>query len=300
MSTILKVEGLSKWFGKTKAIQNLNFEVKRGQVVGILGPNGSGKTTTLSIILGVKYSSTGAYNWINTAGENIPNKCIGSLIEVPYFYPYLSLEKNLQIAAQIKGASYHQLDEVLRTVGLLNRKTSKFYTLSLGMKQRLAMASALLGNPEVLVLDEPTNGLDPEGIAEVREIITEQSSLGKTIIIASHILDEIEKVCSHVIILNKGNIISQGEVNELLTDKKRVSISSDNMDSLLKVLTSLPNIEILKVMDDSIVVTLEENVSTASINTKLVEMGAAPSAINVLKKTLESQFLELVKSDKTQ
>ncbi len=294
MSAVLKVDGLTKWFGNTKAIEDLSFEVNRGQVVGILGPNGSGKSTTLSIILGVKHQTQGAYSWLNFEGQGSCNKSIGALLEMPYFYPYLSLEKNLQIAALIKGASRLHIDEALKSVGLLNRKSSKYYTLSTGMKQRLALASALLGNPQVLILDEPTNGLDPEGIAEVRDIIIQLSQQGKTIILASHILDEVEKVCSHVIILKEGKIISQGEVKELLTDKLMVSITAEDMQILLTALRSIPEIEIVNEQNDSVLVSIDEKTSIAHINSKLVGMGVAPTSIHVHKKTLESQFLDLI------
>jgi ABC-2 type transport system ATP-binding protein len=294
VSAILKVEGLTKWFGYTKAIENLSFEVNKGQVVGILGPNGSGKSTTLSIILGVKHQTQGTYSWSNLVGNGNVNKNIGALLEMPYFYPYLSLDKNLQITALIKGAPMLQIDEVLQTVGLLNRKSSKYYTLSMGMKQRLALASALLGNPQVLILDEPTNGLDPEGIAEVRDIIVLLSKQGKTIILASHILDEVEKVCSHVIILKEGRIITQGEVKELLTDKLMVSITAEDLQILLTALRSISEIEIVNELSDSIVVTIDEKTSIANINSRLVGMGIAPTSIHVHKKTLESQFLDLI------
>lgn len=295
MKSILKVEGLTKWFGNINAIDNISFEVKAGQVVGLLGPNGSGKTTTLSIILGVKHASAGTFSWLNHEKGALVNTKIGSLIEVPYFYPYLNLEKNLQIVAQVKGVGYHEIGIVLEKVGLNSRSKSKFYTLSLGMKQRLALASALLGNPEVLVLDEPTNGLDPEGIAEVREIILEQSHHGKTIILASHILDEVEKVCSHAIILKKGKIISMGEVKELLTDKQMISIGYDDIDLLVTGLQSLKGIKIIERKEDRILISLDEGITTSSVNMQLVNLGIVPNLLEVHKKTLESQFLELVK-----
>lgn len=294
MSAILKVEGLTKWFGNTKAIEDLSFEVNRGQVVGILGPNGSGKTTTLSIILGVKYQNQGTYSWLNLNGNGNSNKSIGALLEMPYFYPYLSLHRNLQISALIKGVSKLQIDEVLQTVGLLNRKSSKYYTLSLGMKQRLALASALLGNPEVLILDEPTNGLDPEGIAEVRDIIVQLTKQGKTIILASHILDEVEKVCSHVIILKEGSIITQGEVKDLLTEKQMVSITAEDLQILLTALRSIPEIEVVKALNDSVLFSIDEQTTIANVNSRLVGMGVAPTSIQVHKKTLEAQFLDLI------
>ncbi|MDX9770452.1 MAG: ABC transporter ATP-binding protein [Tenuifilaceae bacterium] len=297
MENILTVSGLSKWFGSTKAIENISFEVAKGQVVGILGPNGSGKTTTLSTILGIRHPSQGTFSWFNLAAGLTANKRIGSLIEVPYFYPYLNLKQNLELVALARGNGAHDIDSVLQVVGLLTRSQSKYYTLSLGMKQRLALASALLGDPEVLVLDEPTNGLDPEGIADVRRIITEQSQRGKTIILASHILDEVEKVCSHVVILKEGNIISKGSVAELLTQKQTISIFADDMEMLTTALNSISEVEIVDKKPDSITVSLSENIKPAQVNARLVSMGVPPSGIMEHKTTLETQFLELVRKE---
>jgi ABC-2 type transport system ATP-binding protein len=297
VENILTVSGLSKWFGSTKAIENISFEVAKGQVVGILGPNGSGKTTTLSTILGIRHPSQGTFSWFNLAAGLTANKRIGSLIEVPYFYPYLNLKQNLELVALARGNGAHDIDSVLQVVGLLTRSQSKYYTLSLGMKQRLALASALLGDPEVLVLDEPTNGLDPEGIADVRRIITEQSQRGKTIILASHILDEVEKVCSHVVILKEGNIISKGSVAELLTQKQTISIFADDMEMLTTALNSISEVEIVDKKPDSITVSLSENIKPAQVNARLVSMGVPPSGIMEHKTTLETQFLELVRKE---
>lgn len=297
MENILTVSGLSKWFGSTKAIENISFEVAKGQVVGILGPNGSGKTTTLSTILGIRHPSQGTFSWFNLAAGLTANKRIGSLIEVPYFYPYLNLKQNLELVALARGNGAHDIDSVLQVVGLLTRSQSKYYTLSLGMKQRLALASALLGDPEVLVLDEPTNGLDPEGIADVRRIITEQSQRGKTIILASHILDEVEKVCSHVVILKEGNIISKGSVAELLTQKQTISIFADDIDMLTTALNSISEVEIVDKKPDSITVSLSENIKPAQVNARLVSMGVPPSGIMEHKTTLETQFLELIRKE---
>jgi ABC-2 type transport system ATP-binding protein len=297
VENILTVSGLSKWFGSTKAIENISFEVAKGQVVGILGPNGSGKTTTLSTILGIRHPSQGTFSWFNLAAGLTANKRIGSLIEVPYFYPYLNLKQNLELVALARGNGAHDIDSVLQVVGLLTRSQSKYYTLSLGMKQRLALASALLGDPEVLVLDEPTNGLDPEGIADVRRIITEQSQRGKTIILASHILDEVEKVCSHVVILKEGNIISKGSVAELLTQKQTISIFADDMEMLTTALNSISEVEIVDKKPDSITVSLSETIKPAQVNARLVSMGVPPSGIMEHKTTLETQFLELIRKE---
>lgn len=295
MDSILKVNNLTKWYGKIKAIENLHFEVNKGRVVGLLGPNGSGKTTTLATILGIIKPNKGSFSWFNEPEGVLANKRIGALIEVPYFFPYLNLERNLEIVAKVRGRGHNEIGKTLGIVGLDTRAKSPFSTLSLGMKQRLALASALLGDPEVLVLDEPTNGLDPEGIAEVRNVIIEQSERGKTIILASHILDEVEKVCNDVIILKNGSSISQGTVKELLTDKETVTISADDYEGLLRILSSIEGVEIIKKGQEKITVSLDERLTTSKINKLLLDQGIVLSTIETHKKTLESQFLELVK-----
>ncbi|MDD2197842.1 MAG: ATP-binding cassette domain-containing protein [Bacteroidales bacterium] len=295
MESVLVVKNLSKNFGKIRAIQNISFSIEKGKVVGLLGPNGSGKTTTLSIVIGLKKASGGLFSWFNLPEGETENKRIGSLIEVPYFYPYLTLSRNLEIVAKVKGINSNQIPKTLDVVGLANRASTKFQTLSLGMKQRLAIASALLGNPEVLVLDEPTNGLDPEGISEVREIIINLSKLGKTILLASHILDEVEKVCSDVIILKQGKIISQGSVNELLSEKHMVILSADNNENLYSQLSNYKRIEIVEKRSDCLLIALDDAGVVPEINQWLMQKGTVLTRIEPVKKTLESQFLQIIK-----
>ena len=200
MEVVLSVKNLTKRYNRI-VVDHISFDVERGNIYGILGPNGSGKSTTFGMLLTTINPTEGSWKWFGEEGTSTETlKKIGAIIEQPNFYPYLSAEKNLQIVAEIKEASYSRIDEVLALVGLLERKKDVFSTFSLGMKQRLAIASALLNNPEVLILDEPTNGLDPEGIIQIREIILQIAQQGITIIIASHLLDEIEKICSHVIV----------------------------------------------------------------------------------------------------
>ncbi|MFB0924859.1 MAG: ATP-binding cassette domain-containing protein, partial [Vicingaceae bacterium] len=212
MSTILNINGISKSYGKVKALNNLSLKINQGEIYGILGPNGSGKTTTLGIILDVLNADSGSFSWNEQENSKYDRKKIGSLLETPNFYPYLSARQNLSIVCKIKEVSESEVDRVLSLVDLISRANSKFKTFSLGMKQRLAIASALLGDPEVLVLDEPTNGLDPQGIAEIRTIILDLAAAGKTIIMASHILDEVEKTCSHVAVLKLGNLLTFGPI----------------------------------------------------------------------------------------
>ncbi|MEI7662546.1 MAG: ATP-binding cassette domain-containing protein, partial [Bacteroidota bacterium] len=201
MENVLSISSISKRYGKIQAVSDLSLEVKKGQVFGILGPNGSGKTTTLSIILELLKANSGSFKWFGRAASKESRKRIGSVIESPNFFPYLSPVVNLKIVADIKDQEYDDIERVLHLTGLYDRRNSKFRTFSFGMKQRLAVASALLGNPDVLILDEPTNGLDPQGIAHIRELILHIAGQGTTIIIASHLLDEVQKICSHVAVL---------------------------------------------------------------------------------------------------
>ncbi|MEI7982280.1 MAG: ATP-binding cassette domain-containing protein, partial [Bacteroidota bacterium] len=211
METVLSVNQISKQYGKIQAVKELSLEVARGQIFGLLGPNGSGKTTTLSIILDL-IKGNGNYEWFGDPPSKESRKRIGSVIESPNFFPYLDAITNLKIVADIKDMDYEDIDRVLLLAGLSERKKSKFRTFSYGMKQRLAIASAMLGNPEVLILDEPTNGLDPQGIAHIRELILSVAYQGTTIILASHLLDEVQKICTHVAVLSKGKKLFDGKV----------------------------------------------------------------------------------------
>jgi len=277
------------------AVKNLSLSVKQGNVFGILGPNGSGKTTTLSIITGVIQPGRGEYSWFGQKPVSQLRKRIGSLIEVPHFYPYLSLKRNLQIVALIKEVPFQDIDRVLQLTGLFERRTSAFITLSLGMKQRLALASVLLGDPEVLVLDEPANGLDPEGIAEVRVIIQQEAEKNKTIIMASHILDEVEKVCSHVVVLKKGESIAQGRVHELLAEDEPVIISAENLSALEEeIIRSGMTSSVTKENNDLIII-LKKEYQARDLNEFAHSKGYVLSKLITKKKSLESQFLELVK-----
>ena len=294
MEPILSVDSISKIFGNISAVDQLSFTVQKGEIIGMLGPNGSGKSTTLSIILSVKQATSGSYSWFNGLTGSAANKRIGALLEVPYFYPYLNLEKNLSITALARGKGENDIPRVLDEVGLLKRSKSEFSTLSLGMKQRLAIASTLLGNPEVLILDEPTNGLDPEGIAEVRKLIKTQALHGKTIIMASHILDEVEKVCTSVLILKKGKCIASGKVSELLSEKQVVAIESDDLELLSVLINQNPSYKIVNRNAEQLIIEVEAGHTTSELNGWLFQNGITLSRLELKHRTLESQFLELV------
>lgn len=300
MEKILSVRNLTKKF-KRIVVNNISFDVEKGNVYGLLGPNGSGKSTTFGMLLSTINPTDGEWYWFGKKGTDPDTlKRIGAIIEQPNFYPYLSAETNLKIVAEIKGAPYQRIDEVLETVGLLARKKDAFKTYSLGMKQRLAIASAMLNNPDVMILDEPTNGLDPEGIIQIREIISNIAKKGITIIIASHLLDEIEKICSHVIVLKEGNSIYCGRVDEITANNGYFELKADNNILLLSTLEELQWFTSVKQDGELVKAKLRDDasVSASLLNQKLAEKGIYLSHLTKKKMSLESQFLELVKNTK--
>ncbi len=295
MEKILEVKDLTKKF-KQIAVNHISFDVERGNVYGLLGPNGSGKSTTFGMLLSTINPTSGSWKWFGKEGTDTDTlKKIGAIIEQPNFYPYLSAEKNLKIVAEIKGVPEKRIDEVLAVVNLLSRKKDVFRTYSLGMKQRLAIASALLANPEVLILDEPTNGLDPEGIIQIREIISSIAKSGTTIIVASHLLDEIEKICSHVIVLKHGTAIYSGTVDGMSNTKGFFELKSDQLADLKSALESFGIFSSVKEKDQVLIAQIDVDISASELNRKLFEKGIVLSLLQKKKESLESQFLELVK-----
>jgi ABC-type multidrug transport system ATPase subunit len=297
--TILDTDRLDKSYGLVHAVDNLSLKVEQGQVYGILGPNGSGKTTTLSMVMGIVRPNSGSFQWFGGVRGPEANKRIGALIETPNFYPYLNLIQNLRITCRIKGIDERDIERVLRLVNLHERGRSRFQTLSLGMKQRLALGSLLLGDPEVLVLDEVTNGLDPEGIAEVRSLIRQVASTGKTIILASHILDEVEKVCTHVVILKKGKKLAEGEVDNLIKGKDVIILACEDMDMLRQALSESSLIESISLVGNEYKVEMNHDAKPGDISKQLMEKGIVLTRLEVRKNRLEDQFLELVKQENT-
>lgn len=296
--SVLSVQQLSKNYGGVRALQQVSFDVPQGSVFGILGPNGSGKTTLLGIVMDVLKATGGSFYWNGQPGAgNEQRKQIGTLLETPNFYSYLSGQRNLEISAAIKGHGTQDIDRVLEIVNLSQRRNSKFNTYSLGMKQRLAIASTLLGNPDILVFDEPTNGLDPAGIAEIRELIKKLNRDGKTIIMASHILDEVERVCTHVTIIQKGILKTTGTVSEVLSGSTDtgvvIEVSSDDLDNLQHLLSAMPGVQKVIKQENSLVLDCDEQITPAQVNKYCFEKGLLLNQLMMKRKSLETRFLEI-------
>ena len=298
METILKITNLNKIFNKhLHAVKNVSFEIKKGNVYGILGPNGSGKSTTLGIVLNVVNKTSGDFEWFGgKSNTHDALKKVGAIIERPNFYPYMTAKENLELVCKIKGTSLSKVDEKLELVGLLERKNDKFRTYSLGMKQRLAIASALLNDPEILILDEPTNGLDPQGIRQIRDIIRIIASQGTTILLASHLLDEVEKVCSHVVVLRKGEMLYQGSVHDMIENNSFFELKSDDKEQLKLALQNNPSVEKIEEEEGKVLVYLKQDIAAKDLNSYLFEQKIVLEHLVKRKNSLEEQFLELTKN----
>lgn len=291
--TVLQTNELSKRYGPIKAVNRLSLQVEEGQILGILGPNGSGKTTFLGMVLDIIKKDSGDYKWFEGKYADNARKNLGALLETPNFYPYKNAVDNLKIIAHIKKVKNPRIDELLEIVNLAHRKTSPFRAYSLGMKQRLGIAGAMIGDPDVLIFDEPTNGLDPQGIAEVRETIVNIGKQGKTIIMASHILDEVEKVCTHVSIIKNGNHLISGSVGSIISDDVHVEIAAPNLDSLKNMLSNDSRISKLEEKEGKLILYVDSEFSTAEINQMAHNNGITLTHLVAKAKSLESEFLEI-------
>lgn len=293
--TLLKVDKLSKQFGKLQAVSDLSFKIEKGSVYGLLGPNGSGKSTTLGIVLNVVNATSGSYEWFDgKVSAKQALKKIGAIIERPNFYPYMSARENLELVCLIKQIPFHAVDKCLKEVGLFDRATSKFSTFSLGMKQRLAIASALLSDPEILILDEPTNGLDPQGIHQIRTLIQRIASQGTTILLASHLLDEVEKVCDQVIILEKGQCIYSGSVKEMAEQGSYILVGASDINAVIKVAGDLEEVTVLGVQEGKLKIT--SMLSPSDVNRLFSSKSITLSHLSSHQKRLEELFLEITHS----
>lgn len=295
MDYVLEINNLTKRFGKLTAVDNISFNVEKGNVYGLLGPNGSGKSTTLGMLLTTINPTSGSWKWFGKETDHETLKRIGATIERPNFYPYLNALQNLEITAAIKGAGKRNISEKLALVGLADRSKDKFSTYSLGMKQRLAIASAMLNDPEVLILDEPTNGLDPMGIIQIREIIHAIASGGTTIILASHLLDEVEKVCSHVIVLKNGRSLYSGTTSGMTDSRPYYEVAAADLDLLERVINSMPGIVAVQRQQGVVRVEFMPDMMAEDLNRHLFNQGITLTHLVRRKNSLEAQFLELVK-----
>jgi ABC-2 type transport system ATP-binding protein len=276
-------------------LKDISLSVPKGSVYGILGPNGSGKTTLLGILMSVLHPQGGSFSWFEGAEGDGYRKKIGCLLETPNFYQYLSGEENLRITVSISGRGNEAgIEEALKLVGLYERRKHRFSTYSLGMKQRLAIGAALLGNPEVLVLDEPTNGLDPVGIAEIRALIQNLQRAGHTIVIASHLLDEVEKVCTHVAILKRGLVLADGPVTDVLMDEDIVEMGASDLNTLKAYLESC---QITITTDTAAGLILARypkgSARLDELNRNCMNQGIALTHLTMRRKKLEARFFEL-------
>ena len=299
METILSLKNLDKKFGAVHAVNDLSFDIQKGNVYGILGPNGSGKSTTLGIILNVVNRTSGDFSWFDgTISTHEALKKVGAIIERPNFYPYMTATQNLKLICKIKEVSYDKIDEKLKLVNLYERRHSKFRTYSLGMKQRLAIASALLNDPEILILDEPTNGLDPQGIHEIRKIIKEIAGNGTTILLASHLLDEVEKVCSHVVVIREGIKLYSGRVDEMTASKGFFELNTENQkDTLKELLENHKAVRTVKEEDGKFIAMLQEELTATDLNVYLFKNGVTLSHLVKRMPSLEQQFLTLTNNN---
>jgi ABC-2 type transport system ATP-binding protein len=295
MSAVLSINNVAKSYGKVKALNGVSFEVPEGCIFGVLGPNGSGKTTLLSIVLDVLKANNGDFYWFGQPGSPEQRRKIGSLLETPNFYHYMSGKDNLKVTQTISGRGKPtDIDEVLKKVKLYERRKSKFSSYSLGMKQRLAIAAALLGGPKVMVLDEPTNGLDPVGIAEIRELMVELKNAGHTIIMASHLLDEVEKICTHVAILKTGNLITTGLVEDVLSNEDVVELGAPDLDKLAAVIKEISNTVVIDKKTNTLQITMGKgSANLEMINHFCFEKGIILNHLILRKKRLEARFFEL-------
>lgn len=297
MEKILEIKQLTKNYGSLTAVDDVSFIIEKGHVYGILGPNGSGKSTTLGMVLNVVNPTSGNYSWFEgTVNNHNALKRIGAIIERPNFYPSMDAVQNLKLVCKIKSISEDKIDEKLELVDLLSRKHSPFKTYSLGMKQRLAIASALLNDPEILILDEPTNGLDPQGIRKIRDIIQHIAKSGTTILLASHLLDEVEKVCTHVIVLRKGQMLYCGPVEEMNKNFGSILIDAVDRAALLNFLKTQTYAGTTEDTGDGLEVKLLSDVNTTQINQDAYSAGIVLSKLMFKKQSLEDQFIELTKN----
>jgi len=295
----IETDQLTKRYGPIVALDALNLRVERGEIFGFLGPNGAGKTTTMRMLLGLIQPSSGSARVLGMdIAEEMPAILArtGSLIENPTFYPYLSGRDNLRAVARLTGIPEARIPSILDLVDLTGAANRKFKSYSLGMKQRLAVGAALLADPELLILDEPANGLDPAGIVEMRDLMRRLRGEGKTVLISSHVLHEIEHICDRIVILNKGRIVVQGRVDELLSGGDRLEIRIEGAREAAAILDTEPWVRDIELDGDTLVVATDLN-RAAQINALLSSHGLYAYGIRPREESLEQYFLDVTEGD---
>ena len=293
-NVVIQTDALTKRYGRVLAVDQLSLQVPRGHVFGLLGPNGAGKTTFMGMLLGLVRPTSGSFSLLGANGVSMDAlRRIGAIVETPAFYPYLSGRRNLAYFQGVMGRKDpHELDTLLERVGLADRAGDAFKTYSLGMKQRLGLAYALLGDPELLLLDEPTNGMDPAGMAEVRDLIRSLGSEGRTVLISSHLLNEVEQVCDSVAIISKGRLVVQGDVADLLHPQEQVRLRTTDDAKALAILAAADDIESAKAEDEALVVTISHQRSS-ELTALLSKSEVYVTEIAPLQVSLEQYFLDV-------
>jgi len=292
---LVETKGLTKRFGsRITAVADLNLTVGRGEVYGFLGPNGSGKSTTLRMLLGLIRPTSGQVRVMGKKpGDPASLRKIGTLIESPAFYPYLSGRDNLQALASYAGVPPVRIQEVLEQVKLTRRAKDKVKKYSMGMKQRLGVAAALLKEPELLILDEPTEGLDPKGMADVREIIRNLGRGERTVLLSSHLLGEVEQICDRVCIVQEGRMVAEARVDELRSRDEGLTLRAEPLEEALRVARWLPGVEKAWAADDGMLRLLADPGIAAEINGSLIRAGVRVSELKPVERSLEEVFLQL-------
>jgi ABC-type multidrug transport system ATPase subunit len=298
---VIETHQLTKRYRTQLAVDAISFDVEEGQVFGFLGPNGSGKTTTIGMLLGIISANAGDVRLFERYGRaelHVARRRIGATLETPNFYPYMSGRDNLRIVANVKGVAHRRIDEVLDLVGLAARRKDRFAAYSLGMKQRLAIAATMIGNPELVILDEPANGLDPEGMREIREIIGRLADQGKTIFLSSHLLWEVERTCTHVAVIKKGSIVRQASVDELVGSGVVVGLTAPDPDALALAVGEYPGTSAVRADGRDVVADLRDD-DLASLNRFLAGRGIWVSHLARRRRSLEDAFMELTGTSDT-
>jgi ABC-2 type transport system ATP-binding protein len=292
-TTIVETHGLTKRYGSgVLAVDSVDMSVRRGEVYGFLGPNGAGKTTTLRMLVGLIRPTSGTVTVVGHApGDPAGLAKIGSLIEGPGFYPYLSGRENLRVVADLVGVSHKRVEEILDLVDLGSRAGRKFSTYSTGMKQRVGVAAALLKDPELVILDEPSNGLDPQGMAEMRKLIKDISHSDRTVLISSHLLGEVEQICDRVGVISNGRLVTQSTVQELVGEKG-VLVKAQPVEQAQDVLTRMFGPEAVSRQNGSIHLKIKPE-NSIEINRQLMNAGVGVSELRPYERSLEDVFFQL-------